>query len=175
MTLANEIVDAGAVSYGDFTLKSGKTSSYYVDMRCLISNPSLLKKISKMIYEKTNDIKCIAGVPMGGIPYAIYISAIYSVPMVLIRKKPKEHGTCRLVEGNISKDTPITLIEDVVTTGNSLLNIIKLIEKEGFKINNIVVIVCRDEQGLENIIKLGYSVISCFNFKNTHLSAIESE
>ena len=121
MDLIGRLHEIGVLSRGEFILKSGKKSDFYIDMRKLVSHPSIIKKIVSLIYHTSNNIQCIAGVPQGGVPYSTYLSALYNIPMVFIRKTAKTYGKCLLVEGNIDKDIPLTLIEDVVTSGQSLL------------------------------------------------------
>ena len=101
MDLIGRLHEIGVLSRGEFILKSGKKSDFYIDMRKLVSHPSIIKKIVSLIYNKANNIQCIAGVPQGGVPYSTYLSALYNIPMVFIRKKAKTYGKCLLVEGNI--------------------------------------------------------------------------
>ena len=158
MDLIGRLHEIGVLSRGEFILKSGEKSDYYIDMRKLVSHPSILKTIVALIYHNSNKIQCIAGVPQGGIPYATYLSALYNIPMVFIRKTPKTHGKCQLVEGNIDKNIPLTLIEDVVTSGQSLLETINKVEGEGYKIKEIITIVNREQGGIEMIRQKGYNI-----------------
>lgn len=167
MNIVQELHSMGVIKKGEFILKSGEKSDFYIDMRKAISSPILLKEISRRLYVTASTyssiiINCIAGVPMGGIPYAAFISALYDIPMVMIRKTSKTHGTCQLIEGNIDKATPITLVEDVITTGQSLLDTIKNVENEGFKINMVITIVEREKMGVQMLRNLGYNVVSLF-------------
>ena len=92
MDLIGRLHEIGVLSRGEFILKSGKKSDFYIDMRKLVSHPSIIKKIVSLIYHRTNNIQCIAGVPQGGVPYSTYLSALYNIPMVFIRKKAKTYG-----------------------------------------------------------------------------------
>lgn len=154
--------DINIVSYGDFTLKSGEKSNYYIDMRKLISHPKTLKMIVEKIVEISPHIECVAGVPLGGIPYAAFLSAQYDIPMVLIRNKKKSYGKGNLIEGDIDIKTPITLIEDVITSGLSLLETIQKIESEGYTVKEIIVLIDREKDGIKIIEEKGYKISALF-------------
>src|SRR5438128_2644756 len=125
MSLLQKLIDHDLVKYGNFTLKSGKQSNCYFDFKGLTNHPKLVLEISyEMSKFVTQQDECIAGVPIGGIPYAINIAQIKNLPMALVRNDVKQHGTQKLIEGNFYQT--LTLIEDVVTSGESVINTIGL-------------------------------------------------
>lgn len=150
------------IKTGEFTLKSGAKSNIYFDLRSICSYPDLLSdvslELSKLIPDR--DI-VIAGVPMGAIVYACQISQILNIPMILIRESRKDHGMQKIIEGN-SFSREVVLVEDVVTSGESVLNAINIIESEGVKVRKVIVILDRKSGGVEKIRQKGYNIESLF-------------
>ena len=113
---------------GDFTLASGKKSNYYVNMKRAITEPVILSTIAKLINEKIDDdIDKIAGPALGAVPIATAVSLESGKPLLMIRKEKKGYGTSKLIEGNLIEGDNVILVEDVTTTGGSLLKAINAI------------------------------------------------
>lgn len=128
--MIEDLIKANCIKIGNFKLKNGKVSKYYYDMKNLISHPELLKKVGDTIYNMLEDFDIICGIPYGALPIATYISTEYNKPMIYIRDKVKNYGTEKLIEGEYKKEDRCVIIDDVVTTGNSLEEeILKLQEK----------------------------------------------
>ena len=161
-SLINKLIDLECFKEGDFLLKSGRKSNYYIDLRILVSYPELLKEISYLLYNKLKNIDgVLCGLPYAGIPYAQTISILYNRPMILLRKEQKAHGTCKMIEGDYIEGQEIIIVDDILTSGTSLLESLKYLNK--FKIKKIIVIVDRNEGGKEKLKKLGYEVDSLFS------------
>ena len=162
MDLIKEIKDSGCYKKGQFILKSGELSNHYIDLRKLINKPKLLKKVSSLVYEKVKDLNDfkIIGIPYGGMPHAYSLSLTYNIPCLLLRKEFKNHGTKQMVEGDYQEDDKIILIEDVLTTGTSIFESLKHLNK--FNIEKIIVIVDRKEGGKEKLESYGFKVESIF-------------
>lgn len=144
------------VKFGKFTLSSGKESDYYVNMKMAITDPKILKTIAKIVLtEIEGKIDKIAGPALGAVPIATAISLESEIPMLMIRKAKKGYGTSQLIEGNLEEGDSVVVVEDVTTTGNSLLKAIKAIEENGGNVKRAVVIVDRDEGAIENFKKEG--------------------
>jgi len=140
--LKNKLRENRLIVYGpEFTLKSGQKSNIYYDLKTIISYPVLLKEVALCISNymqqicqfkfgnsnfTTNSI-VVAGVPFGGLSIANFISAIYNVPSILVRDRQKNYGMCQQIEGNFLNKN-IIIIEDVITTGNSVIEFIKFIK-----------------------------------------------
>lgn len=163
------------LEYGNFTLKSGKKSNYYIDLRKAFSCPKILSSISKYlsvliqnIMSETNlsinDYKII-GIPYGGIPYATHISTILNKSLLLVRKENKKHGTKKVIEGNYKKGDRVILIEDTITTGKSVTETINKITREGLLVSGVVSIINRG--GLSTIRdNLNINVSSLFDIND---------
>jgi uridine monophosphate synthetase len=162
--LLQTLINVGIVQYGKFTLKCGEQSNIYCDFRKLISHPNVLQHVCLELGElldTKNDI-FIAGVPMGAIPFATIISTQHNIPSIMIRQERKQHGTNKIIEGDINNKYPIVLIEDVVTTGGSIMETIDIIKSEGMTIKEVVVILDRQKGGVDKIKSLGIPVKSLF-------------
>jgi uridine monophosphate synthetase len=129
--LIKDLINIGAVKYGNFTLKSGATSNIYFDLRQIYSHPDLLKKIVKLICERDHTYDLVCGVPIAGIPYATAYSLETNTPMIILRPTKKEYGTGKLIEGKYSQGKTVLLIEDVTSTGASIMKAKKQLEQEG--------------------------------------------
>lgn len=157
----------GAIKKGDFTLKSGKKSSIYLDMRCSFHDPELLKKIAQNFAQLIKDIHCdhICPVPYGAVPMATALALHINKSLIVPRKDIKDYGYQKAIEGVYSAGDSCILIEDVITTGGSILEAIEKLEKENISVAAIVVLVDRQEGGKERLEALGYKVLSVLTLK----------
>lgn len=161
MNLTDMIKRSNALKIGDFTLASGKKSRYYVDKYIFETSPHILKKIAEEVTLKTtHEYDKIAGLELGGIPLATVLSLFTDKPFLIIRKKEKEYGTKSLIEGLMNNGDKILVIEDVTTTGNSLLFGLNAIEKNGGTVEEIFIVVDREEGAVERLKNLGYNNIN---------------
>ena len=157
--IIKELIDNECIKIGSFTLKNGEISKYYFDMKNLISNPILLKKIGDELYKTLNDFDIICGIPYGALPIATYISTKYNKPLIYIRDNPKTYGTKNIIEGKYNKTDRCVIIDDVVTSGNSLENDINKLKNE-VNIVDVAVIINRQQNA-----KCSYTIKSLF-YKN---------
>ena len=153
--MLEELVNYDIIKKGEFVLKSGKQSIYYINLKGVLSYPLLLDKMCNQLANHIvksintnvdNNINnyAICGVPDGAIPFASIISNKLKIPMLLLRKEAKTHGMCAQIEGNINKSTKIILIEDVVTTGLSLNKYYEILKESGYNITNILSFIKRN-------------------------------
>lgn len=145
------------VKYGKFTLSSRRESSYYVDMKRAITDPSILNKIAEIISEKIvgQGIDRVAGPALGAIPIVTAVSLESSIPMLMIRKSKKDYGTSELIEGDLKDNDIVIVLEDVTTTGNSLIKAIQAVSNNGGLVKRAFVVVDREEGAVENLKKEG--------------------
>ena len=153
------------IKFGKFTLKSGIESPFYVDLRPLASDPKILKKLAEHLLEilpKDNKLDLICGVPYAALPMATVMSLLSEIPLIMKRKEAKGYGTKKLIEGIYKQGQSCLLVEDVITSGKSLLETIAEVEKEGLKVSDIVVVLDRQQGGKEFLEQKGYRVYTLF-------------
>ncbi len=166
--LIAKLFEIGAIKFGNFVLKSGATSPIYIDLRMIIAYPSLLKKISEMIWEKIKPLSfnLVCGVPYTALPLATAISLTHNIPMLMKRKEAKDYGTKKMIEGIYKEDDRCVIIEDVITSGMSILETIDALKEEKLDIRDIVVVVNREEGGKERLEALGFNVYPLISMKD---------
>lgn len=154
-TIAQTLYKIGAIQFGEFTLKSGQTSSIYINLRKIISYPDLLKNIANAMWQTVDaqafDLVC--GVPYTALPIATSMSIDHHIPMVMRRKEKKDYGTKQLIEGEFSAGQRCLIIEDVITTGGSIIETAHDLKEAGLKIEDVVVLIDREQGGRQNLEK----------------------
>ena len=149
------------IRFGNFTLASGKNSSYYVDLRLIPSYPhqfrKMIKNLQNLIVEKTglDDFDCLASVPTGGLVVTSALAIEIVKPLIYVRSKPKEHGTTKSIEGKISAGMKVVMIDDVMTTGTSVLNGINQLKEAELLVSDLYVIINRLEGGDKALSDIG--------------------
>ena len=139
------------IKFGNFTLASGKDSSYYIDLRLVPSFPhqfrKMIKNLQNLIIEKIglDNFDSLASVPTGGLVVASALAIETVKPLIYVRNKPKEHGTTKSIEGKISSGMKVIMVDDVMTTGISVLNGIKQLKESNLSISNVFVLINRLE------------------------------
>ena len=145
---------------GDFTLYKKKKSNYYINMKKAITEPEILSTISKLITDqiKNDDIDKFAGAALGAVPIATAVSLESKLPLLMIRKEKKGYGTSKLIEGELLEGDDVIVVEDVSTTGGSLLKAIKAIQENGGNVKRAFVVVDRQEGAIEEFEKEGITL-----------------
>src|SRR5712691_9221980 len=145
----------GALRFGTFTLTSGKTSSYYVDIKRAVTNPELLRTIGDAMAPYARRADRIAGVELGAVPIAAAVSLASRKPFLMVRKAAKEHGTKEDFEGELNRGDRVLFVEDVVTTGGTLRGAIDRLREHGAVIEDCVCVVDREEGGAVLLAEVG--------------------
>lgn len=145
--LARALMDKGAIKFGDFVLTSGKRSRYYVDIKDAATDPALLNLLAGLFAERVS-AGTVAGVELGAVPILIATAVMKGIPYIIIRKERK-HGTGKLTIGEISPGQEIDIIEDVVTTGGSVLKAARYLRENGAVVSHVYCVVDREEGGSE--------------------------
>ncbi len=146
------------IKFGKFTLSSGRESDYYVDMKRAVTNPLILRQVAAIISERLDrdSVDRVAGPALGAIPIVTAVSLGTGIHMLMIRSAKKDYGTSNLIEGDLSPGDQVVVLEDVTTTGHSLIDAIKAIEENGGEVQKAFVIVDRDEGAVENMRDEGF-------------------
>ncbi|MCP2039266.1 orotidine-5'-phosphate decarboxylase [Chryseobacterium sp. HSC-36S06] len=159
-----ECYQLGIIKFGRFTLKSGIESPFYVDLRPLASDPKILKRLANYLLDMLplDNFDLICGVPYAALPMATAMSLESYLPLIIKRKEAKDYGTKKMIEGIYTKGQNCLLVEDVITSGKSLLETIPEIENEGITVSDIVVVLDRQQGGKEMLESKGYRVHTLF-------------
>ncbi|MHB1492925.1 MAG: orotate phosphoribosyltransferase [Thermoplasmataceae archaeon] len=145
--LKDILVEKGAIKVGDFTLTSGRKSNYYVDIKDACTDPDVLRTIIDGIVGRV-EAKSVAGVELGAVPIVVATAFKMHIPYFIIRKE-STHGMKKLLIGNPEKITRVDIIEDVVTTGGSVLKAAELLRSNGLQVEKVITVVDREEGGKE--------------------------
>lgn len=161
--LAMLLIRLNMIKVGDFTLTSGKRSPYYIDLRVLPSYPSVMDKIADMYIEVIrNEISDkqvkLAAVPTAGLPLATAVSLKAKLPLIYVRETPKLHGHMKLIEGILEQGEEAVLLDDLVTTGGSLLRAAEAVRNSGGCVKHAVVLIDREEGGFGNLAQAGIAL-----------------
>ena len=156
--LADRLLDAGCVRFGQFTLKSGLVSPIYLDLRQLISDPSLLADAGNAYVELLRDLRFdrLAALPYAALPIATAISLAGGWPMIYPRKEAKSYGTGAEIEGGFVAGERAAVIDDLATTGGSKFEAIEKLAAAGLKIEDVIVLVDRQSGAAEALAAAGY-------------------
>jgi uridine monophosphate synthetase len=147
----------GVVRFGDFTLKDGRQSPFYLDMRVLVSHPAALARVARAMLQRARDIPYdrIAGLPYAGLPIAVAMSLIAERPMIYVRKEAKDYGTRKLIEGEYAAGERALMIDDVVTSGGAKLDAVTPFRDAGLVVEDVLVIVDRSDGGVQALAAAG--------------------
>ena len=150
--------DAGCIQFGEFTLASGKRSPVYVDLRRVVSYPTLFQSVVNVYVNLIHSFEfdCLAGVPYAALPISAAVALQINKPLIYPRKEVKAHGTGRAVEGVFERGDTALVVEDVVTSGGSLLKAIETLKAAGLVVRDAVVLLEREQGGLETLTSRGY-------------------
>ena len=142
---------------GDFILRSGKRSKYYLDKYLFETCPDILKSLGKEFAKHvTDDVTLIAGAELGGVALAAATAIETGKNWIIVRQRRKDHGTGKLIEGVLKPGDVVLLVEDIATTGGQVLEAAKVITEAGAKIKKIVCVIDRKQGARENITQAGY-------------------
>ena len=146
---------------GDFTLRSGKKSKYYLDKYLFETCPDILKALGEEFAKYvTSDITLIAGAELGGVALAAATAMQTNKNWIIIRNSKKDYGTGKLIEGKLNKGDVVLLVEDIATTGGQVLEAAKVITEAGAVVKKIVAVIDRKQGAGENIKNAGYELES---------------
>lgn len=154
--LIRDLYSIGAIKIGEFVLKSGLPSKIYFDLRSIISYPTILKQVSEIIWEKIKlyPFDFICGVAYTGIPIATCIAIEQHCPMLMLRKEKKNYGTKQHIEGAYQTNQTCIVIDDVITTGTSIIETSHQLVASGLVVTDAIALVDRSTSKIHTEINL---------------------
>jgi orotate phosphoribosyltransferase len=164
-----EVLKAKSLFWGEFQLSAGGTSRYYIDGKCTLMDPEGALLIAQQFLGMIQGTGANAiGGPSIGADFIVPVVAAWSfqegqpLDAFVVRKEPKKHGQRRLIEGNLPDRARAVLVDDVITTGGSVIRAVKAVEEEGGKVLKVLCVVDRREGGVENLGALGIPLEAIF-------------
>ncbi|KAK2849641.1 hypothetical protein Q7C36_008424 [Tachysurus vachellii] len=161
-TLILKLHDVDAVKFGTFKLKTGLISPVYFDLRVIVSHPHLMTQVSALLHQCAEEagakFDCVCGVPYTALPLATIICSTHNYPMLIRRKEAKDYGTKRLIEGTVRAGDVCLVVEDVVTSGSSVMDTVQELQAQGLKVTDTVVLLDREQGGTERLSSEGISL-----------------
>ena len=165
VALAEALFRIGALRFGKFTLASGKTSSYYLDLRVVPSDPQAYElavaaylAMAKEMGEGSFDV--VAGVATAGIAISSPLAYVLKKPMVYVRREQKGHGLGKLVEGAVKPGWRALVVDDLITDGGSKIEAVETLRRAGCVVNDVMVLVDRLEGGKASLAKVRVNLSS---------------
>jgi orotate phosphoribosyltransferase len=153
-----ELIDAireAAYLEGDFVLRSGRRSSYYLDKYRFESRPEILRELGERIADRVGEVEPrasrLAGPVLGAVALAASASLASGLPFLIVRKEAKGYGTDNRLEGGFEPGELVCLVEDVVTSGGAAVEAVKALREAGLRCNSAVCVVDREEGGVDSL------------------------
>lgn len=156
--LADGLLQAGCVKFGEFTLKSGLKSPIYIDLRQVIAHPKLLRAVGAAYLPILRSLSFdrIVALPYAAIPIATVISLLGEYPLIYPRKEVKAYGTKAEIEGEYHSGEQVAVIDDLATTGGSKFEAIEKLTGAGLRVRDVVVLIDRQSGAKEALEKAGF-------------------
>jgi len=143
--------DCGAIKFGRFVLTSGAISDYYIDIKKASTDPKTLKIIAESMSTYAQSYDLLAGMELGAVPLVVALSLETEIPYVIIRKEKRGHGTGKQIEGGDVKDKNVLVIEDVTTSGGSVVKTIQILRENNAEVDKVLVVVDRESGAKEKL------------------------
>ncbi len=177
-SLVLRLFQTGCVQFGRFKLKSGVLSPIYIDLRLLVSDPAALRQVTDALAEFVQSqpsltFDRIAAIPYAALPIGVALSLALDRPMIYPRKEVKSYGTSRPIEGRFEAGEKVLLLDDLVTRADSKLEAIAPLQEAGLMVEDILVVLDREQGGRETLAKHGYRLHSLLTLR--HMLALLAE
>ncbi len=152
-----------SILHGYFTLRSGRKSTWYIDKYLFTTKPDILCALGNLFAEKiSKKATLLAGAELGGIPLVTTAAMATNLPCIFIRNQKKEYGTSQQLEGTLTKNDRVVIVEDIATTGGQVLEAAQTIQEKGAVVESIIAVIDRGEGARENIESAGFRFDSIF-------------
>jgi uridine monophosphate synthetase len=170
--LALTLFEIGAVKFGRFKLHSGKQSPIYLDLRVLVSYPAALRQATAAYQEKLAPLQfdLLAATPLAGLPLGTAVSLATDTPLIYPRKSVKSYGTGNQIEGHWQVGQTAVVLDDLITSGDSLLEMISSLKGAGLQVKDALVLIDREQGGAQTLAEQGYQLHAALTLR--HLLAI---
>jgi orotate phosphoribosyltransferase len=166
LSLAARIKSAAKLT-GNFVLRSGAVSDTYFDKYRFEADPTLLLDIAtEMAQLVPPGTEVLAGLEMGGIPVVTMLSQVTGLPAAFMRKKPKTYGTCRYAEGAPLTGRSFVLVEDVVSSGGAIIDMLHMLKADGLFPAAAICVIDRESGGKEALSAVGLPLRSLFSYSD---------
>ena len=167
LTRLAEIIRHKSLSEGkELILASGRTSTFYFDMKATTFDPEGSNLIADLILEKisSDNVDYIGGLEMGAVPIVVGVSLRSHlvgrpIPSFFVRKKVKQHGTQKLIERDLEPGSQVLMVDDVTTTGGSVMKAVNAVRDVGCVVNKVITVVDREEGAAENLAEQGIELV----------------
>jgi orotate phosphoribosyltransferase len=156
-----------ALLEGDFVLRSGRRSSWYLDKYRFETEPRILRALGERLAEAAREHEPeavrLAGPALGAVALAASAAMASGLPFIIVRGETKEYGTARRIEGPFEQGELVCVLEDVVTSGGALAEAVSALRDEGLVVRNAVCVVDREEGGSDALARLGVRLRALFH------------
>lgn len=152
--LIQQLKDCGAIKFGRFVLTSGALSDYYIDIKKASTEPKTLRLIAQEMSSYTKGYDLLAGMELGAVPLVVALALETGIPYVIIRKEKREHGTGKQIEGGDVKGKNVLIVEDVTTSGGSVVKTIQILRENQAEVEKVLAVVDRESGATEQLKKL---------------------
>jgi orotate phosphoribosyltransferase len=165
----HRIIEEQSLLRGDFTLSSGRKSTYLFQLRQTMLHPEGSVLIGELTVEfmRRQGLKCVGGLALGAVPFVAAVAAMsqlggYPVAAFFVRKEAKQHGAKELLDGHLTTGADVLVIDDVATTGGSMLRAVDVVREHGSSVSTALAIIDREEGAAEELAKHGIRIYSLF-------------
>jgi orotate phosphoribosyltransferase len=152
--LIQQLKECGAIKFGRFVLTSGAISDYYIDIKKASTQPKTLQLIAEEMSQYTKGYDLLAGMELGAVPLVVALALETGIPYVIIRKEKREHGTGKQIEGSDVKGKNVLIVEDVTTSGGSVVKSIQILRQNNAEVEKVLTVVDREAGATETLKKL---------------------
>jgi uridine monophosphate synthetase len=181
-SLIANLHEIGCVKFGQFKLKSGLMSPIYIDLRLLVTHPTVLRQVAQAMADKISQISNLksqfdrlAAIPYAGLPIGVAVALETGRPLIYPRKEAKDYGTARLIEGEYKAGETALLVDDLITRGTAKIESLKPLTDEGLIVKDVLVLIDREQGGKEELAARGVTLHAIFTLSQMLDGLVEAD